>query len=139
LKKIKSISAVLLALLVFVSTNSFAVNMHFCGENLIDYSVASKAEACAMHNPESTQKPDNCDLTKKDCCKDVQKVVQGQDELSKTQKTEIAPQYINFLSAYFISYAELFQPTQKNVSNFNFYSPPLLVHDIQLLDEVYLI
>lgn len=122
-----------------MSTNSFALNMHFCGEHLMDVAFTQSAEVCAMHDPESTEQPDNCDITKEDCCKNVQKIIKGQDELSQAQKTEIAPLQVNFLSAYFLSYAQLFQASERVKANFNFYVPPLLVRDIQQRDEVYLI
>nr|WP_311195967.1 hypothetical protein [Antarcticibacterium sp. 1MA-6-2] len=46
------ISSSLLASLVLLSTLSFTVNKHFCGDFLVDQAIFSAAETCGMeHSP----------------------------------------------------------------------------------------
>ena len=63
----------LLALMVLFSTVSFTVEKHFCGDVLVDVSVFTDVEKCAMEAMEMKQK--------KSCCKDEVDVLKGQDEL----------------------------------------------------------
>ena len=69
-----------MGLLVFLSTMSFTIESHYCGDVLVDTSVLGKVESCGM---EVQQKPSSkeCDITKKNCCSDEQLVVDGQDNL----------------------------------------------------------
>ena len=68
-----------MAFVVLFSTLSFAVNMHYCGDTLVETAMFHKAKGCGME----MQKPsaDGCAITKKNCCDDKQLVVDGQDEL----------------------------------------------------------
>ena len=64
-----------MALLVLVSTLSFTVEKHFCGNTLIDVSLFSEADKCDMEMMEM----ELAKITKKSCCKDVVDVIEGQD------------------------------------------------------------
>ena len=58
---------------------SFTVNMHFCGDTLVETAIFYKAEGCGME----MEKPstEGCAITKKECCTDSQFMIDGQDEL----------------------------------------------------------
>ena len=43
---IKRVLHVLLALLIFLASTGFSINMHFCHDHLIDLAVMSPAESC---------------------------------------------------------------------------------------------
>ena len=68
-----------MAFVVLFSTMSFTVDMHYCGDTLMDTAIFHKAETCGMEmeNPLT----DGCSITKKNCCNDEQIVVDGQNEL----------------------------------------------------------
>ncbi|WP_120200320.1 HYC_CC_PP family protein [Ichthyenterobacterium magnum] len=122
-----------MALLVLLSTVSFTVEKHYCGDALIDASVFSEVEKCASEAYEIELEK----ITKKPCCKDVVDVIEGQDELQKTSFDDLDQQL--FLTAYFKSYKNLFEGLPNHVIPHKDYSPPNLVFDIQLLDAVFLI
>ena len=65
-----------MALLVFVSTMSFTIESHYCGDVLVDTSVFGKVESCGMEVQQKTSSTE-CDITKKDCCSDEQLFVDG--------------------------------------------------------------
>ena len=125
------IASFLLALFVLVSTISFTIEKHFCGDHLVDMSFFTDADKCAMESQEI--------LMKKSCCKDVIDVVQGQDELKLTSFEDFDLGQQQFLISFAHSYFQLFEGgTNKYVPHIH-YSPPNLVYDLQVLDQVFLI
>ena len=80
----------------------------------------------------------NCDTVKGACCTDVHLTKNSQnavkyalDDLTFNQQT-IAVSFI-------YSYINLFEGLEENIIPFQDYLPPLVVDDIQLLDESFLI
>ena len=128
-------TAVILSLLVLFSTLSFTIEKHFCGDVLIDVAVFAPAEKCAMEAFEMEM----ATITKKSCCKDEVKVIQGQDELNFKTFDDLKFSEQVFLLAFTHSYKNLFEGLPEHVIPFKHYHPPKIVRDIQVLDEVYLI
>lgn len=124
-----------MSLLVLFSTVSFTVEMHYCGDALIDISVFSEVERCASEAYEIELEK----ITKKSCCKDVVDLVEGQDELQKTSFDDLDLDQQLFLDIYFQSYKNLFEGLPQHLIPHKNYSPPNLVFDIQVLDQVFLI
>ena len=133
----RNITAVSLACLVLVSTMSFTINKHFCGDHLVSTSVILKADTCGMENQIPTTEK-GCSILKKNCCKDEIQLVKGQDDL-KLDFSELDFQQQIFITSLVISYTNLFEGQATQISPFKYYSPPLVVKDIQLLDQVFLI
>lgn len=121
--------AVILALLVQVSTFSFTVDKHFCGSILVDSAVFSSADTCGM----------NMDSGEEDfCCTNEKTEVEGQDELKISFNSLDLDQQL-FLSGFTFSYLNIFAGDSLSEVPFIHYSPPLLVTDILILDQVFLI
>lgn len=126
----KSFSA-FLALLVVFSTVSFTVEKHYCGDVLIDASVFSEVEKCGMEAMEKLQK--------KSCCKDELDFVKGQDELKFSSFEDLNFEQQQFILAFAKTYLNGFESLPKQIIPHKDYSPPNLVADIQVLDQVFLI
>ncbi|MFD2725319.1 HYC_CC_PP family protein [Hyunsoonleella rubra] len=120
-----------LAILVLFSTVSFTIEKHYCGDVLVGTSVFAAAENCGMEAMEKAQK--------KSCCKDEVDVVEGQDELKITSFEDLDIEQQQFLVAFTQFYINLFESLPKQVIPHKDYSPPNLVQDIQVLDQVFLI
>ncbi len=133
----KNIASVFLAFLVLFSTMSFTISEHYCGNTLVDTSIISKAKTCGMEIQEKSPK-ESCTIEKKDCCKDVVKVIEGQDDL-KIDYSKISFEQELFIASFLYTYINLFEGLDKKAIPFNDYSPPLIVKDIHVLDEVYII
>ncbi len=121
---------------VLFSTMSFTVNMHYCGEILVETAVFHKAKGCGME----MQKPstEGCAITKKNCCSDEQLVVDGQDELKlQVDKTSYEQQV--FIASFVYAYINLFEGLENNISSYEEYEPPLVIRQIFKIDETYLI
>lgn len=120
-----------LALLVLFSTVSFTIEKHYCGDVLVDASVFVEAEKCAMEAQEILQK--------KTCCKDEIDIVKGQDELKVTSFEDLDLDQQQFVTAFAFSYFNMFESLPKQIIPHKNYSPPNLVTDIQVLDQVFII
>ena len=125
-----------MAFVVLLSTMSFTVDMHYCGDTLVDTAIFHKATNCGMdmENPSS----EGCAITKSDCCNDKQIVVDGQDELKISFDTLTLEQQI-FVATFIHSYLNLFEGQNETIVPFKDYNPPFLIRDIQKLHETYLI
>lgn len=122
---------VLLALLVLFSTVSFTIEKHFCGDTLIDVAMFSEVHKCGV------------DMAKinieKHCCKDVIEVVEGQDQLKVSSSEDLDFEQQQFIASFAYSYYYLFKRLPKQIIPHKNYSPPNLVIDIQVLDQVFII
>jgi len=128
---IKNITSVSLAFLVLFSTMSFTINEHYCGGSLVDTAWFVEAEGCGMEMESSTS------FSADSCCNDVITIVEGQDEVKQNNQLTFDQQI--FVTAFIHIYGELFEAPITEAISFKDYVPPLLVRDIQLLDEAFLI
>lgn len=137
MKKIfHKIASFLMAFVVLLSTMSFTVNMHYCGDTLVETAIFHKAEGCGMEmeNPSS----ESCAIIKKDCCNNQQIAIDGQNEL-KTNVDKISLEQQVFLASFIYTYINLFEGLDNNTSSFAAYKPPLVTKEIFKFDETYLI
>lgn len=120
-----------MAFLVLFSTVSFAVEKHFCGDVLVDTSVFNAAEKCTS---------DALDvLVAVDCCKNTVDIIKGQDELSVKTFQDLDFDQQLFLSTFTYSFLNLFEGLPELVVPHQNYSPPNLITDIHILDQVFII
>ena len=131
--KIVSLS---MAIVVLFSTMSFTIDMHFCGDTLMDTAIFQQVKTCGMEmeNPLT----EGCSVTKKNCCSDEQVVVDGQDELQLHAEQITLEQQV-FIASFVYSYINLFESVDKKKTSFEAYKPPLVAKEIFKLDETYLI
>lgn len=129
--------SIFMAILVLFTTMSFTVDMHYCGETLVDFSLTQNAQTCGM---EAEKKTEDCHkvMTEKSCCTDKQLVVEGKDDLKLSIDTLNFDQQV-FVASFFYTYINLFEGLDTNVIPFRDYKPPLLTRDIQKLHESYLL
>lgn len=126
-----------MAFVVLLSTMSFTVDRHYCGDILVDTAIFKQAKTCGMEKQESTPTSD-CSITKSDCCSEEHITFEGQNELKISFDTMTFEQQL-FISSFVYSYIDLFKELDKNVIADRDYIPPLIVRNIYQLDEVYII
>ncbi len=126
-----------MALLLLLSTISWKVEKHFCMGRLMDVALFVDVEDCGMDmaflsiaNSESEKE--------NPCCDDEVVILEGQDDL-KITFNDIDVDHQSFLFAYTYSYINLFSNLEERPVPHEQYPPPILVKNIQLLDEVFLI
>ncbi|MRI00246.1 hypothetical protein GH721_06805 [Kriegella sp. EG-1] len=136
LHKIASIS---MALIVLFSTMSFSLDMHYCGDHLVDFSFAEKVDTCMM-KAEMSKASSSCEVLEMemDCCTDVEVIVEGQDDLKISFDQLTFDQQV-FVASFVYSYINLIEGLEENSIPFKDYAPPPLIRDVQILDQTFLI
>ncbi len=130
------IFASILAVLVLFSTLSFTVDQHFCGSFLVDSAVFTKAKTCGMEMSPGTSA--EASVKTASCCTHKTLEVKGQDELKQNFDNLNFQQQL-FITGFVHSYLQLFEVSAPGFIPFKDYSPPKLICDIQLQDQVFLI
>ncbi len=133
----RKISAFIMAFVVMFSTMSFSINKHYCMDHLVDVSLVFPAETCGMDmaTPSSEQGEQ---LSATPCCADEQIAVDGQDEVNPTTSGSVEL-HKAFVAAFVYTYTFLFEETALERPEFKDYSPPLLIKDLPVIYETYLI
>jgi len=128
-----------MAFVVLFSTMSFTIDMHYCGDMLVDTAVFKKAKSCGMEIQKSDSDSE-CSIMKmkKDCCSDEQLVFEGQDELKLSLDKLTFGQQL-FVASFVYNFIQGFEVLQAKETLFVEYPPPLIVRHIFKLDESYLI
>ncbi len=134
---IHKISAVLMAIVVLISTMSFTMHFHYCGETLVNTSYFSEAETCGMKMPTSVNTSIDCSVIKKNCCSDEELVIEGQDELKISLEVQLEQQL--FVAVFLTSYIQYFESSEEEATAYQDYLPPPLVKKLYQFDEEYLI
>lgn len=127
--------SVLLAMMVLLSTVSWTVDKHFCMGRVMDISLFVDAEECGMEVAMAAMEDK---VMENHCCDDESFTFTGQDDL-KLSLYDLEIEHQDFLVAFTYSYLNLFVPVDKLPVPNEKYPPPLLVKDITVLDQVFLI
>ena len=130
------IMSLLMAFVVLFSTMSFTINLHYCGDTLVETAIFHKAKGCGMEM--SNPSTESCSTIKKNCCDDKQLSIEGQDELQLSFDTLTFEQQ-QFIASFIYTYIDLFEEYNEDINSFREYKPPLVVRQIYKLDETYLI
>jgi len=129
----QKIISIIMAFVVVLSTVSFAVNSHYCGNTLVDTAVFYNVKTCKV-----PQQFKGCAVAKMNCCSNKQKVVDGQDELQLTIDKVSFGQQI-FITSLIYTYINLFEDFDKSETSYQEYSQPLVIRQLYKIDETYLI
>ena len=127
-----------LAFLVLLSTMSFTVDSHFCGDMLVDSSFFGHVETCGMEMQQQKPFSSTCDISNKDCCSDEQLIVDGQDTY-KTSFDNLQNDQQIFIAALVFTTFHLFVEPKVELDSYRDYAPPLIVRDIHIIDQTFLI
>ncbi|MEZ2415560.1 hypothetical protein ACA086_11400 [Muriicola sp. E247] len=130
------IGALTLAFMVLFSTMSFSMDMHFCGDSLVDFKLFQQADDCGMAMDGATS--DDMMGAENHCCSDVEVVVSGQDDLHSIA-SDISFEQQNLIISFLLVCTHFFNEVDKQSIPFKEYSPPLLIRDVQLMDQTFLI
>ncbi|MEP0264905.1 hypothetical protein [Dokdonia sp.] len=129
------ITAITMACVVIFTTMSFTVDMHYCGDILVDVALFKDAKDCGMG---MAMAQSSSDMKEMSCCHNEQIVIKGQDELKHSlQKISLEQQ--QFLVAFYDSYIHLFEISAPQAIPFDGYPPPDIVSDLTILHEQFLI
>lgn len=142
----KELFSIFLAFQVLLSSMSFNIGMHFCGESLKSLSIFDKAVPCKHHQalqheamPECPLHPQSEQTSEDDCCNDKQVKVEGQDidTTFNSFNFDLSPQ-LEFVAAYAAALLNLYSESNHS-SRFLNYKPPLIKTDIPVFIQTFLI
>lgn len=125
------------AFLVLLSTVSLTVDMHFCGDHLVDFAIFKDADTCQM-NMSKSMEDHSMMAMEMDCCTNFEVVLEGQDDLKISFDQFSLDQQV-FVIAFADSFLNLVKGVDENNIPFKEYSPPPLIRNVQVLDQTFLI
>lgn len=135
----RQMTSVGLSLLLLFSTLSFHLDLHFCGDHLMDFSVTDKAASCGMEIS-SDQLPSGCIMAAMNCCSDVRIVLHGQDELTNSMDSFSLPPLMQWGALPVPPPYRFDEPLPETAKPaFKEYSPPPLIRKVHVLYETFLI
>jgi len=126
-----------MALLIMLSTVSFTIESHYCGDFLVDSSVFGSVESCGMDLLHAKASKDT--LEGKTCCNNEQIIINGQNELKISSENIFTIDQQIFVASFIYTYINLFEGLEENVTSYKDYAHPVFIRQIYKLDETYLI
>ncbi len=135
----RNIISITLAIVVVFSTFSFTVEKHFCGKTLVGKAVFSSAERCSseMHIC-GAEASDHMEDKKESCCSNKKENIDGQDELKISSFSFDFLQFNYIIPLIVISGNFLYELPFQEIPH-KYYKPPLLIADVQVSYQVFLI
>jgi hypothetical protein len=135
-KAIRSISALVLALLVMLSSTSFMVGVHFCMGEVKSISFFTKAEQCPKQQS-------NLPLCHKhmqsNCCQDKSVLHEGDDFKNNMQSLTFDSPVIAVVLVHTVLISEIIPSSKAALSFYPAYDPPLPSDDLTVDLQVFLI
>ena len=132
---IHKITSATLSILVLLSTFSLTIEKHFCGDTLVDVAIFTDVEKCGMDGASD----DHSERLEKSCCKNEVDIIENINVLSNKDLEDVEEVQKHFLLAFSYTFIHRFEVSSKLKTSSEWYKPPLLIKDIQVLDETYLI
>jgi hypothetical protein len=135
MKVIRSISAVLLAILVLVSSTSFMVGMHLCMGHVQSIGLLSKAEGCGMDKVLA-----DCHQTMKTpCCEDKAVVHKAEDFKASAANFQLSVPVAIDIELPLLLISEIVPSSFASQIKYYNYDPPLRSCDLTVEHQVFLI
>lgn len=134
---------VFLVPLVLFSTTSFTIEKHKCGDNICAVSFKgfdsnnSKSNKTFSHSAKCCLEIDNtCCIDDVNCCEEDTTVVNG-STIKKEKKNLVKIESFVFNNSLFLTIVNKIYSYNKTKPIFNNYSPPLIVKDISVINQVF--
>lgn len=134
MKALRSISAVILAFLVLVSSTSIMVGFHICMDEVQNVALFAKADGC-----EKEQSLPPCHRHSNAPCCDDETVIHKGDDFKATAKTQIIAPAPVALEQPLILIAEIIPAAPLARTHYYNYDPPLRSCDLTVAHQVFLI
>ena len=139
-----------LALLMLVTSVSFAVDTHYCNGELKSVSLFGKAKTChekaveqdkptCPHHQKMQQQSNDDEITKNDCCENKTTIIQADDD--RTKSDLVAPtfqQLQQFAIAYVLAFHAKITTDKQSIQEYS-YQSPIISRDIYVLSETFLL
>lgn len=134
-KTIRTISAILLATLVLVSSTSFVVGIHVCMGEISDVALLTKATKCAME----TNVPPCHRKMKSSCCEDETIIHNAGDVKASLTQIHVPDLAATTIDQPLVLISEIIPSTPGAHTRFYHYDPPLRSFDLTVEHQSFII
>ena len=135
MKALRSISAIILAVITLASSTSFMVGVHYCGGKARNIALFDKAPVCAME----LLLPACHEQKKSDCCQDSAVIHDGDEFNNVKASIELAPVFVTEMVPPAILLDEIISLGAVSKPSYHNYDPPLRAPDLTVALQVFLI
>ncbi len=127
----------MMAFVVIFTTMSFTVDMHYCGDVLVDVAIFKEAKDCGMEMAMEAIST-SPEVKRKSCCQDKQVFIEGQDEL-KHSFEQLTIESAVFVAVFYKAKELLLLGREGHTKSSDGYPPPEIITDLTILHERFLI
>lgn len=127
---LKIILTSLLSVLILFSTTGIRISQHWCGGDLINFTIWGDAEPCAHYQNDNTPScPLHANMNRKNCCSQMELNIHGGDEDFQIESAPI-------VRTTYVLIQKLWEPVARltsrilSVEHFRNHSPPVLSEPI---------
>ena len=134
MKTLRSIFAVVFALLVFVSSSSFSFGLHYCGGKVRDVAFLEQADGCGHKDLPPCHR-----AMMKGCCEDEKVSYEGQGFHNDLAKVHVADNSFITVALPPVLISEVIPSVESTPGKFYNYDPPLRSADLVVVNRILLI
>lgn len=135
MKVFRTISSIVLSLLVIVSSSSFMVGIHLCSGNVQDVALFTEANSCVNEK----KMPPCHKQESKPCCEDQTIIYEGQNIKTDVFKLHLSAIPALDIEQSFILISEIIPSAPFSRMKYHNYDSPLRSPDLTLAHQVFLI
>ncbi|HEX8060812.1 MAG TPA: hypothetical protein VF473_07740 [Cyclobacteriaceae bacterium] len=132
---VRRTSAILLLMLVLISSTSFMIGMHFCGGELQKVALFDKADGCEQEK----QLPPCHRHEAPACCQDSSIVHDGDEFQSAQTQFSTSPTFVFEMAQPPVVVSEIISLREVSTPRYFNYDPPLRAPDLTVTLQVFLI
>ena len=143
------IFALTMAFVMFATSVNLAIDLHFCQGQLKSYSFFGKAETChdmkaeAMtncpHHQKMMEESEGCSMDKEGCCDNKSVHIQSDnDQVNSSSEFAVSQE----LQQFVVAFVEVFFQSvfiEKTTPTYQSYQPPIVLKDIPVLHQSFLL
>lgn len=133
----RKIGAICMIAILLLSTSSFSVFKHFCGDNLVSISLEKIDDCCDSKDSHKPLASNKLNFSKKDCCKN-ETSVKELSILESNKTLKVSKSQVVFITAYYYNFVHQLQGFSVE-HYFKDFSPPSIVLNKQIQFQTFLI
>ena len=131
----RKITAILMVTIILLSTTSFSIYKHFCGDNLVSITT-EKVDSCC--DSKISIKSNKLNFSEKNCCKN-EATFKKIELFDYTNSVKITKSQTLFLSSFYASFIQNSTIVTTSKKYYKDFFPPTLVSNKQVLFQTFLI
>lgn len=137
---LRTILTLSLALLVVFSSLGITITRHLCAGEVMSLAVFSHSAACEMDQQKEKLPPCHQPAADEDCCQDQTIVLEVEDQKTLSSSAfQLSVPDMTFVAAFSAVWTSLFDFYAPAYTHVPDYSPPVIIQDIPVLVQSFLL